>query len=39
MTNEILERKGKPRHVSQELRKWIHNFILDNAEVLHEYRL
>lgn len=39
MTDEILEGTGKPRNLSEELQAWIHNFVLDNAEVLEEYRL
>jgi hypothetical protein len=39
MTDEILEGRGKPRNLSEELRTWIHNFVLDNAEVLEDYKL
>jgi len=39
MTDEIVEGKGKPQFLSEELRKWIHDFTLDNAEQLEPYRV
>jgi len=38
MTDEIVEGKGKPRNLSKQLRKWIHDFVLDNAVQLDPYR-
>ena len=38
MTDEIVQGKGRPRKLSKELRKWVHDFVLDNASQLQEYR-
>jgi len=38
MTDEIVEGKGKPRKLSDELQKSMHKFVLDNAMQLQTYR-
>jgi len=38
MTDEIVEGKGRPRKLSEQLRKWVHDFVLDNAEQVEAYR-
>lgn len=38
MIDEILEGKGKPRVLSEQLRDWMHAFVCDNAVVLEAYR-
>ena len=38
MTNEIVEGKGRLRKLLDELRKWMHEFVLDNASQLQTYR-
>ena len=39
MNDEILQGKGKPRVLSDDLWKWLHVFICDNVDVLEPYRL
>ena len=38
MVDEILEGKGKPRELSEEMRNAMHEFVLDNAVHLEPYR-
>ena len=38
MTDEIVEGKGWPRKLTEQLKKWIHSFVLENAEQLAIYR-
>lgn len=38
MVDEILEGKGKPRELSEDLRDLMHEFVLDNATHLQAYR-
>jgi hypothetical protein len=38
MTDEILEGKGRLRLLSDELQKWLHNFVCDNVDALKPYR-
>ena len=38
MVDEILEGKGKPRFLSEEMRASVHAFVLDNASNLQTYR-
>jgi hypothetical protein len=38
MTDEILEGKGRLRLLSDELQKWLHNFVCDNVVALEPYR-
>ena len=38
MTDEIVEGKGRPRKLTEQLKKWIHSFVLENAEQLAIYR-
>jgi hypothetical protein len=38
MTDEVLEGKGKPRMLSDQLRGWLHAFVCDNAAPLEPYR-
>lgn len=38
MVDEILEGKGKPRELSEDLRNAMHEFVLDNAVHLEPYR-
>lgn len=39
MTDEIVEGKGKPQRLSEQLRTWMHAFVIDNASKLEQYRL
>jgi hypothetical protein len=38
MNDEILEEKGQRRTLTTELRLWLHEFVLNNAELLKPYR-
>jgi len=38
MTDEILEGKGRPRILFEQLKEWLHAFVCDNAIVLEAYR-
>ena len=38
MNNEVIEGKGRVRRLTLELREWIHEFVLSNAEVLQPYQ-
>ena len=38
MVDEILEGKGKPRQLLEDLRNAMHQFLLDNAVQLEAYR-
>ncbi len=38
MNDEVLQGKGRRRMLSTELQKWIHEFVLNNAEILEDYR-
>ena len=37
MNDEILEGKGKPQMLSNQLRQWLYDFVCDNAEILEPY--
>lgn len=38
MTDKIVEGKGKPRKLSEQVQKWVHDFVLENASQLQVYR-
>ena len=38
MNDEVLQGKGRRRILSPELQQWIHEFVLNNAEILQDYR-
>ena len=38
MNDEILEGKGKPRMLSDQLQQWLHDFVCDKAKILEPYR-
>ncbi len=38
MYDEILEGSGRVRHLSFELRQWIHEFVVNNASPLENWR-
>ena len=38
MNDEFLEGKGRWRILTVELEQWIHDFVLNNAEILQDYR-
>ena len=38
MNDEVLQGKGRRRLLSPELQQWIHEFVINNAEILEDYR-
>ena len=38
MNNKVMEGNGRHRLLADELRQWIHEFVLNNAEPLQVYR-
>lgn len=38
MYDEILEGGGRARHLPSDLRQWIHEFVVNNAAPLEEWR-
>ena len=38
MSDEIVEGKGRVRKISEQLKMWVHNFVLNNALALDTYR-
>ena len=36
--DEVLQGKGRRRVLSPELQQWIHEFVLNNIEILQDYR-
>ena len=36
--DEVLQGKGRRRVLSPQLQQWIHEFVLNNAEILEDYR-
>jgi len=38
MMDEIVDGKRQPRRLLEQLRKWIHDFVLENEAQLQEYQ-
>ena len=38
MNSELLEGKGRHRVLTGDLQRWIHEFVINNADILHDYR-
>jgi hypothetical protein len=39
MNDEVVQGNSWPRQMSEEFRLWIHNFVINNSEVLHDWHL
>jgi hypothetical protein len=38
MIDEVPEGKGKARALSEDIRLWLHKFVLDNSAALEDFR-
>jgi hypothetical protein len=39
MNDEVVQGSGWPRPMSEEFKGWMHNFVINNSEVLKDWRM